>query len=79
MAPNITVANLAAQHQEFQVKISADVTKLTADQKTEFLSMPTDIAKLQASVTLIVNNITTSKPEPSSTCVVRSGPFTPSP
>ncbi|CAL9026335.1 unnamed protein product [Prunus brigantina] len=42
----------------------------------QFSSMSTDIAKLQASVTLLVNHITTSTPEPSSTFAVLSGSFT---
>ncbi|ONH95964.1 hypothetical protein PRUPE_7G098600 [Prunus persica] len=45
----------------------------------QFSSMSTDIAKLQASVTLLVDHITASIPEPSSTFVVLSGSFTPSP
>ncbi|CAL8114175.1 unnamed protein product [Prunus armeniaca] len=85
MAPNITVANLADQFQEFKAKISTDVTnletqftKLMADQKTQISSMSTDIAKLQASVTLLVNHLPTVTPKPSSTSAVLSRSCTPS-
>ncbi|BBH03402.1 hypothetical protein Prudu_014267 [Prunus dulcis] len=85
MAPNITVANLADQFQEFKAKISTDVTtletqftKLMAAQKTEFSSMSTDIAKLQASVTLLVTHLSTVTREPSSTSAVLSSSCTPS-
>ncbi|KAI5311217.1 hypothetical protein L3X38_000139 [Prunus dulcis] len=50
-----------------------------ADQKTEFSSMSTDIAKVQASVTLLVIHISIATPEPSSTSDILSGSFTPSP
>ncbi|KAI5311028.1 hypothetical protein L3X38_026317 [Prunus dulcis] len=50
-----------------------------ADQKTEFSSMSTDIAKVQASVTLLVIHISIATPEPSSTSDILSCSFTPSP
>ncbi|CAL9003823.1 unnamed protein product [Prunus brigantina] len=49
-----------------------------ADYKAEFSSMSTDIAKLQASVTLLVNHISTATPKPSSTSAILSSSSTPS-